>query len=486
MKESDSLSQKVIRGGAWIFALRLVSNIFNLIRIVILARLLVPYDFGLLGLALLAMAALETFSQTGFQQALIQRKDDIKPYLDAAWTVMVFRGLILFFILYFIAPYVAIFFGSPEAKLIVQVISISFIFQAFTNIGVVHFQKELEFNKQFVYQLSGTLADFAVAVSLALLLKNVWALVFGLLTGHIVRFIVSYLIHPWRPRLSLDFKKTRELFGFGKWILGSSVLLFLISEGDDIFVGKVLGLTALGFYQVAFRISSMPVTEFTHIITQVTFPAYSKLQDNISRLKQAYTKSLELATFLSFPAVGLIFVLAPVFTQLFLGEKWMPMVPAMRILCIFAMARSVGATYGPLFLAVNKPKYLTITVLIKFIFLVILIYPMTKWLGITGTALATTIPVFFSQTYGISRILPILKCKLKEIILPVFIPCIGVALIYVVFIVTQEITDSNILLFIINLFAGFFIYIGFVFSIGKYYKKYDIINDLKGFFKKYK
>ncbi|GAI54637.1 unnamed protein product, partial [marine sediment metagenome] len=195
----------------------------------------------------------------------------------------------------------------------------------FVNIGVLYFQKELEFNKQFIYRASGTLADFVVAVAAVLILKSVWALVFGLLAGNFVRLIVSYLVHPYRPHFKLDLAKTKELFGFGKWILGSSILVFLITQGDDIFVGKLLGITFLGFYQMAYRISNAPATEITHVISQVTFPAYSKLQDNLPGLREGYLKTLQLTAFISIPLAGGIFILAPEFTTIFLGDKWMPM-----------------------------------------------------------------------------------------------------------------------------------------------------------------
>ncbi|MCD6270366.1 oligosaccharide flippase family protein, partial [bacterium] len=270
MEPGKTLSQRVVKGGFWVFLLRIVNRGFSLIRLVILARILSPNDFGLMGIALLTMATLDTFSQTGFQQALVQKKEDIKSYLDSAWTVLILRGFILFAILFFIAPYAAIFFDAPEAKSIIQVIGFAVLLQAFTNIGVIYFQKELEFNKQFIYQLSGTLADFIVAISAVLILKNVWALVLGLLAGSFARFVVSYLIHPYRPHLSFDLGRAKELFGFGKWVLGSSILVFLITQGDDIFVGKLLGVAALGFYQMAYRISNMPATEITHVISQVT------------------------------------------------------------------------------------------------------------------------------------------------------------------------------------------------------------------------
>lgn len=424
----ENLSQRAVRSGFWVFSLRIVQQLLSLARLVILARILAPHDFGLLGIALLTMATLETFSQTGFQAALIQKKEDIKSHLDAAWTVLILRGFILFVILYLIAPYAATFFNAPEAKPIIQVIGFAILLQAFTNIGVIYFQKELEFNKEFIYQFAGTLADFIVAVSAVLILRNVWALVFGLLAGNFARFVVSYLIHPYRPHLSRDLRKAKELFGFGKWILGSSILVFLITQGDDIFVGKLLGATALGFYQLAYRISNMPATEITHVISQVTFPAYSKLQDDISKLREAYLKVLQLTAFFSFPIAGLIFILAPDFTKIFLGEKWMPMVPAMMVLVLWGGLRSIGATTGPIFQGVGKPGIATKLQFARLILLVIIIYPLTINWGILGASLAVLLSIIPVEPVTFYMTIKIIRCRIWEFMKLIALPMLGVAI----------------------------------------------------------
>ena len=456
-----SLSHRVVRGGFWVFSLRITQQLFNFVRLVILARILSPNDFGLMGIALLTMATLDTFSQTGFQQALIQKKEDIKPYLDSAWTVLILRGFILFAILYFIAPYAATFFNAPEAKPIIQAIGFAVLFQAFTNIGVIYFQKELEFNKQFIYQLSGTLADFIVAISAVLILKNVWALVFGLLAGNFARFVVSYFIHPYRPHLSSNLGKAKELFGFGKWILGSSILIFLITQGDDIFVGKLLGATALGFYQMAYRISNMPATEITHVISQVTFPAYSKLQDNIPKLREAYLKVLQVTAFLSFPIAGLIFVLAPDFTKIFLGAKWMPMVPAMQVLALYGMLRAIGATTGVVFMAVGKPGIRTKIQSAQLILLAILIYPLTIRWGILGASIAVTAYALIFNFVAVYKVLNIVKADYNKPIKLLMLPLIGtLAMILVIFALrTYVFHDINFASFLLLIVAGIFMYL---------------------------
>jgi len=465
----ETLSQRAVRSGFWVFSLRIIQQLFNLSRLIILARILAPHDFGVLGIALLTMATLETFSQTGFQVALIQKKEDIKSHLDAAWTVLILRGFILFAILYLIAPYAAFFFNAPEAKPIIQVIGFSVLLQAFTNIGVIYFQKELEFNKEFIYQFAGTLADFIVAFSAVLILRNVWALVFGLLAGNFIRFVVSYLIHPYRPNLSSDLGKAKELFGFGKWILGSSILIFLITQGDDIFVGKLLGVAALGFYQLAYRISNMPAIEIAHMISSVTFPAYSKLQDDLPKLREAYLRTLEFTAFLSVPIAGLIFILASDFTMIFLGDKWMPMVTAMQILCIFGMTRAINSAIAPYFAAIGQPRINTKVSAAQLILMSIIIYPLTKSMGISGTAIAVTLPNVFALIYLAVLIsykinIPISN-HLKNIGVPVIISTIIIVLLTIV---QASVRQIDISMFFGLAIGGVISYFGLVFLLGRF------------------
>jgi O-antigen/teichoic acid export membrane protein len=479
-----TLFQRTVRGGFWMFSLRIVQQLFGLARLIILARILSPDDFGLIGIALLTMATLETFTQTGFQAALIQKKKDIKSYLDAAWTVTIIRGVILFLILYFIAPYAAIFFKSPKALSIIRIIGFSFLIQAFTNIGVIYFQKELEFNKQFIYQFTGTIADFVVAVSAVLILRNVWALVFGLLAGNVARLIASYFIHPYRPRLSKDLTKAKELFGFGKWIFISSILVFLLVHGDDIFVGKLLGVAALGFYQMAYRISNMPATEITHVISQVTFPAYSKLQDDIPKLRKAYLKVLQVTAFLSFPIAGLIFVLAPDFTMIFLGEKWMPMVPAMQVLVWWGVIRSLVGSISPIFMSIGKPKIVTKMQFFQTVLLFVLIYPLTVYLGILGTSVAvflSALAMFFVRNYILIKVI---NSKILEFYKTIFVPMIFtlVSIFPIVFLKMFIIKSVDMYSFIsfIVIFTMSFAFLNYI---ADRFLNYEMKTVMKGIFK---
>jgi O-antigen/teichoic acid export membrane protein len=211
------------------------------------------------------------------------------------------------------------------------------------------------------------------------------------MAGAVVHVIASYILHPYRPRPRLEWAKTRELFRYGKWVLGSRALEYLVHHLDDLLVGRLLGAAGLGLYRMAYNMSELATTEITHVAGQVLFPAYSKLQERRNDLRRAYLKAMHLLALLSFPIAGGFFFLARTFTQLILGAKWLPMVTALQILLVWGLVRSIGAASGALFSGMGRPDLNTKLQFVKMVFLAALIYPMTTTWGITGAAVAVLI-----------------------------------------------------------------------------------------------
>jgi O-antigen/teichoic acid export membrane protein len=441
-RKKESLSERVIRGGFWVFALRFTNRGLGLIRKIVIARLLAPEDFGLLGIAFLSISTLETFSQMGFQAALVQKKADIKPYLDTAWTVSAIRGVIIFGLLFIFAPLVAEFFSSPQATLIIRVIGVSVLLSGFRNIGIIFFQKSLEFNKEFFYQLSGTLTNFGVGIVLAFLLKTVWALVWGGLAASFVQLFMSYIVHPYRPSFRFEKAKFDQLFGFGKWVLGQSIVIFLITQGDDIFVGKMLGVTALGFYQMAYLISNLCATEITHVISGVTFPAYSKMQDDLGRMKQACLRVLGLTCTISFPLAAGILVLAPALTQVILTEKWLPMVSALQVMCGFGVMRSIAATFGPVYRAIGRPDIPLRINITHLLCLCLIIYPLgVKW-HLFGVAVGITLAMVVALLLTSLKIISLLEMDFADLLKPIIAPFVAISGAALIVLYTMELVKG--------------------------------------------
>ena len=411
----DGLLRRVIRGGFWVMTLRVAMRVLFLARTILLARLLAPDDFGLFGIALLAMGAMEALSQTGLQVALVQKKADVTSYLDTAWTVQAIRGMIAALALFGLAPFVGAFFGEPSAGALLRVLSLSFVLTGATNIGVIYFQKELEFQKQFAYQFSATVADFGVALVAAILLRNAWALVLGVLAGNLVGLIVSYAVHPYRPGLGVDWQKGRELFGFGKWVFSSNLLNYLVHSVDSLVVGKALSPAALGLYQMAFRLSSAAATEITNVVSQVAFPTYSKMQDDTPRLREAALRTMSMVSAVSLPLAGGTFILAPELTMLLLGEKWMPMVPVLQLLCISGALRSVTANFGPVFLSAGRPDIQTKASMVNLSVLGVGLYPLVTGFGMIGAVYARLL-TFVSEFYTWPSFTRLLQASFRDLV----------------------------------------------------------------------
>lgn len=387
----EPLARRVIKSGFWAFALRVSYLTFYFARIVILVRILSPRDFGTIGIALLMMSILEAFTQTGTLHALVQKKGDIRPYLDAAWTVSVLRGIALGALLFAGAPLAAGFFGVPDVIPIIRGYGFALIIGGFINTGVVEFQKNLQFDRDALLHFGGNVTNFAVVVTAALILRNVWAFVLADIAQRIVFVWLSYRLHSYRPKWSWQPSRIRELFRYGRWVSGASGLVFLTNQGDDILVGKVLGTTMLGFYQMAFRISNTPTTEISAVVGQVMFATYAKLQGNRLRLKEAYFKTLQIIIAPAFMLVGLLFALGPDIVRIILDEKWLPMVPAMQILAIAGTIRAVIVTISKLLLGIGRPQTETGWEFVRFIILAAFLFPLTIRYGLPGAAGAVLI-----------------------------------------------------------------------------------------------
>lgn len=424
----ENIDGKIVQGSVWLFGLKIATRAAAFLSSLILARLLAPSDFGTLGIALLAMSLLQRFSQTGFDAALVQRKGNIGEFLDSAWTISVVRGLILSTMLYLSAHWVAVFFNAPRAEDVLRVLAISPLLMGLKNVGIIFFDKEMNFKKTFIYQVSGNVVNGVVAVVLAITLRSVWALVFGFVASQLMNILLSYVLHPYRPRFDFKLARARELFRFGKWILGTQIVLFFVNRGDNLFVGKFLGPAALGLYGLAFNIAYLPFTEVTMVLFKVMFPAYARIQDNKTVLRHTYQKTIQLLAFVSIPFAGSILVFAADFTRLFLGAKWMPMVGSLQILSLSAACLALGGSAGNLLQGIGKPNVVMNLVSVRLVILGAMIYPCTLRWGLEGVALAVLASgagIGLFQIYWGARVS---KCDFKAVLLDLCIPLVGVLL----------------------------------------------------------
>lgn len=388
---SGSVVQQTVRSGVWVAATKFSTRFLQILMLIVLARLLTPRDFGLLGIALLTLAATQQFTNIGLNAALIQQKEtNVDSYLDTTWCLEIGRGVLIFTGVFLLAPFIAELFSEPEATTIIRVLALVPVLNGLRNPGVVYFQKHLQFHKEFLYKTSGGVAQFVVGVAYALYSPTVWALVFASLSQPSIKLVLSYILHDYRPWPAFDMAAAKELINFGKWITGAAIISWLYRQGDDAFVGWFISATALGFYQYAYRLADTPATEVSTVISRVTFPAYSSIQEDIDELRGAVLQSVRFTAFLAFPMGFGIAVVAPSFVPAVLGPDWTPMILTLQILAIYGMVHAITANFGSLWKAVGRPDLMAKTGLLRVICIAIVIWPATARWGIEGTALAVT------------------------------------------------------------------------------------------------
>ena len=388
--EGGSVKLRVLRSGMWAGMSEVGLSVLGIVRSVVLARLLTPDIFGVMALAMVVVRAIETYTRPGVAQALIASKQDFEKARNTAFTMLVARGFLQAALLAGVAPWIGDFYESPQLPLMLQVLAGVFILTGFRNINTIARQRELEFRSlTYLTQVSaivGTIATIAVAWWL----RSVWALVVGQLIGAILRSVLSYVFVPGRPRFEFDREIARDLARYGKFITGSSILLFTATEIDSAVIGKVLGHAELGYYAVAFAIVQISTTQLAKVAAGIMMPAYSKLQSDIPALRNAYLRTLELVMFAVLPAsLGLVLLAEPLVRVVY-GEKWLLAAVPLQLLAGFGLFRSMAAFTGYLFEGIGQPKVAFTMAGVRLALLLPLIVPAAMYYGLAGVAITVT------------------------------------------------------------------------------------------------
>ena len=447
-----SLAKKTAHAMLWVTLISIFTKTLGFATQIVLARLLAPADFGLLAIGLLAINTMGIFRDLGFGATLIYKKDDSDH--TAANTAFILLPLVastLFLIAYFSASYIAIFFDNTAVEPIVQILALTFVISSFGTVPSMLLEKELEFKKKVLPETVPIIGYACVAIWLAINGYGVWSLVYGQIVSALLTAGLIWLVSDWRPTFKFDRKIARDLFGYGKHIMGASIVLFLITNIDDAIVGRVLGIEALGFYTLAYTISNLPATQITHLVGRVMFPVYSKLQDNKYALRNAWFKTLKYVSILSIPASFGILVVAPEFVNIVLGEKWLPAIPALQVLCIFGLLRSIAATCGPIFQATGNPKILRNFALLKLILFLIVVFPLINRYGVLGMSLAMTLPAFITVSLQLAKVSKIIEQSLLPIIMTLLTTLVNSFIMVVIIQYCKNIMQINSLFSLIQL-----------------------------------
>ncbi len=381
-------TKTAIKGISWMGALRVIVRLITIGRIAILARLLNPFAFGLFGIADLMTTFLETTTETGINVVLIQERDGIDKYISSAWMVSIVRGVLISIILACFSPLIAFFFHSPSATGLIIFMSTVPLIRGFINPAIVKLQKELKFQLNFIYTLISFFISTITSIVACLILKNAYGLVMGLVAAALAEVIMSFIMATPRPTFAINREYLKLIFHSGKWVTMAGISEYLFQNLDNIVVGRLLGVSALGLYDMGYTISMAPITEGTNVLAQVTFPLYVKMAGDRTRLKKAFTKTMSILALLTVPAGLVLFAFPTQIVTIFLGNKWLAIVPFLRILAISGIIRSLSNLTASAFMALKAQKRVALLSFISFIILAITIVPLVLKFGLMGAALS--------------------------------------------------------------------------------------------------
>ncbi len=352
----DNVTGKIVRGSLWMTSARMFANLASFLGMIVLARVLVPADFGLFALGSTIFAIVNAVTDISMTQALVHHRDPGDHHFDTAWTLNALRGTLLALLMALVAIPLASFYQDHRLAYVIWALAFATFTSGLSNTRLILLTKQLVFWQEFMIVVAQKGATVIVSITVALILRSYWALVAGSVIGQVVADIVSYAILPHRPRPTL--RHARELYGFSIWLSLDQAIVAINWKFDQLMIGALLNKIALGFYAVGENLAQLPTREATQPLTKTVFPAFSRIGDDPVRLKQAYLRAQSLVVAVVLPVGSGITLIAEPLVLLSMGTKWLPAVPVIEILStLFALA-TLGLLVQPLAMAKGETRVL--------------------------------------------------------------------------------------------------------------------------------
>jgi lipopolysaccharide exporter len=393
---SDVLARQAGSAMLWKALQLLGTKGIYLVRILVLAWLLTPEDFGLLAVAMLVIGVLVALTDFGMVAALVQGNQIDRRHYDVAWTIGVARALLVTVVVFLAAPAFASLLGEPRATDIMRVLALRPLLHATLSIRVAELTRDLRFRQLAMVSLPESIVNTIVSIALAGSF-GVWALVAGALVGEVASILASYMVVPYRPRLSMDRVAIRPLAGFGRWIFLTGLVAMAGNTVLQAVISRQLGAAELGLYFLAARLAFLPYEVASDVVGAVAFPLYSRLQADVQQAARAFKAIFTGMAAVLLPTYALIIALAPALVQEVLGPQWEGTVPLIRLLALVGIVELFGDACVPLLKGLGQPQKVTVVEVAQSLLVIFLVWSLTGAYGLIGAALALLVAVSASQ-----------------------------------------------------------------------------------------
>ncbi len=383
-----ALDRKVIQSSGWTALIYGSRSMVLMFSTLVLVRLLSPKEFGITAVAMMLIGVAQQLQAAGMTAAIIYKRENVR---EAAASAILFTGtggFLLAGLGVVIAPYFTRVIGAPEATAVVRVMCVLLVLRGLGAVPGAILERSLDYGSRAKADIGSIVVQFAIAIATAALGFGVWSLVAGYLAGAVTQTVTYWVLIPWRPSLREGNLRTlRELIKYGRFVTINNLALLFSNTAQTAAVTRILGTTALGYYNVTFRLANLPTTLVGVAVGRSMFPAYAMVQNNLPEFRRIFLQMLQRTALLVVPLAVLLAIGAEPIVLALLGPKWHAVVWPLRIVAAFSIVRSFGASAGAVFQAAGKPHLSAWFALPQAITIVPLLLVLTNWLGVSGAAL---------------------------------------------------------------------------------------------------
>lgn len=365
MKPAQSPKFALIKGAMWTVGARWTVKGIGFLNTMVMARLLVPADYGIVGMAMLVVGLAQAFMDFGATTALLRKNEVTADEIDSAWTLKLIQGLLVALALVMVSPWAASYFTEPRVVVVLWVLAVCVLLDGASNIGLTLAQKAFDFSLEFRLNVMAKLLGVVATIIAGHLLGDYRALVIGIATGFVATLVLSYLMHPYRPRWNT--KKIGQIWAVTKWLLFASVGQLLLRKSDEFVAARIGSTEEYGTYYVGADLGGLPVAELGPAMLRAFLPVLSSIKDDLRRTNDAVIKTLSAVNTLTLPvAFGVAAVTVPL-THFVLGEKWVAAAPLVAVFALIGAAQFVVSPLRTLLILHGHTRSQSTTVWIEFL-----------------------------------------------------------------------------------------------------------------------
>lgn len=444
--------QKIFSGILWTSIQTIINRGFGFIVKLVLARLLLPEDFGLIGMSIVFIGLIRVFNEMGMSAALIQRKKELLKESDfhtAFWTGIVWALLVFLIVSLLIGPLAAWFYETPILVKIIPALSISILVNPISLVHQVQLTKNLNFKKLAIINNVGSVGSGILALLFAYFNAGVWALVINSVAGAFIMVPLFFKATGWRPKFKWSKKAFRKLFGFGVYTTGTNLFGKLTSNIDYLIVGKLIGASALGFYSFAFIITDIFRGQLMGVIKSVMYPVFAQLQDEPDKMKNYYLTVIRINALLVNPVMFGIILFSDFLIPKLFGIKWTDSIILIKILATSVIIHMLVSNNSSLYRAKGKVQIELKMQLVKTLFFFIpAIVTGTYYFGTKGTASGYLLAKILTVAYTLNCSKKYLNIGVREMLSPSIRPLLltGLPTLFCYILITQSVQNIIVLI----------------------------------------